>query len=338
MGWSGTIEKGYGKGTVRSIAREKVDILKAGDSKIEFNRHGGNSTKRYILLKKPGSDEWLFYNYTPNKKSKAYKDVPSYKKSYSNKDFDKIDPEESSDNEVWSPKLDGAHNLVVLRPNKRPDVFSYRKSKRSEDLIDHTFKTQLWKKTSPKTLGKTILRAELYVPGEKGSETSRVLNSSVPKSRELQKKKRPLDLRIFDVVKFKGKNVEDKSFKEKLQMLREVQESFNELKLPPLAYSKQEKKNLLKEIQMGSNPLTREGIVIYPKNSNTPIKVKKKKDFDVEITGTYPAKPGSKYEGKGVGGFKGIPEGSAKEIKFGSGLDDKTREEAFKNPNAFIGQ
>lgn len=176
------------------------------------------------------------------------------------------------------------------------------------------------------------------MPGEKGNETSRVLNSSVPKARELQKKKRPLDVRIFDVVKFKGKNVEDKPFKDKLKMLKEVQDNFNELKLPPLAYSKQEKKNLLKEIQMGSNPLTQEGIVIYPKKESKPIKVKKKNDFDVQITGTYPAAPGSKYEGKGIGGFKGIPEGSQTEIKFGSGLDDLTRMEAFQNPQGFIGE
>lgn len=54
----------------------------------------------------------------------------------------------------------------------------------------------------PKEFKKTILRGELYVPGEPGQETARILNSNVWKGRDAQKKKgKPLELGVFDVVK-----------------------------------------------------------------------------------------------------------------------------------------
>jgi len=121
----------------------------------------------------------MLYNYTPTKESKIYKDVPDYKRSYKSIEPERLTLNTSRQDEAFAPKLDGAHNLVVLRPNKRPDVFSYRNSVRGPERIDHTFKTNLYKQTSPKELGDTILRSELFIPGGKGNDTARILNSSV---------------------------------------------------------------------------------------------------------------------------------------------------------------
>ena len=46
---------------------------------------------------------------------------------------------------------------------------------------------------------------------------------------------------IFDVVKFKGKNVEKASYSEKLRMLEEITSEVPELKMPPIARTQQEK-------------------------------------------------------------------------------------------------
>lgn len=226
----------------------------------------------------------------------------------------------------------------MLRPNKRPDIFSYRSSKKGPERIDHTFKTELYKTPAPEELGKTILRAELYIPGAKNNETAQILNSSTPKARELQKKKRPLEIAAFDVVKYKGKNVEDRPYKEKLNILREIAQKIPGINLPELASDPIEKRQLFNTIISGNHPKTKEGIVIYKLDESRPIKVKKREDYDVQIIGTYPAKKGSKYDKKGVGGFIGIPEGSTTPIRFGSGLTDTIRLEAFKNPDAFIGE
>lgn len=228
--------------------------------------------------------------------------------------------------------------MVVLRPRKRPDIFSYRSSKRGPERIDHTFRTELFKQTSPKELGKTIVRAEVYVPGGKGNDAARILNSSIPKAREIQRKERPLDLRIFDIVKFKGKNVEDKPYKEKIDMLKEVSKKMPDLKLPQLAFDPQEKRQMLYRIMGGEHPETEEGLVIYKLNDPKPIKVKKTDDYDAKIVGTFDANPGTKYEGKAIGGFLAKPEGSNKTIRIGTGLSDRLRKDAYKNPDKYIGE
>lgn len=143
MGFTGEIKDGYGKGKVKSLYHGPVEILKAGDDKIEFNHYEGQSSKRFILLRKGSTKDWLFYNYTPSEDSKAYQDVPKYKSSYKSIDPEKLEMDRGPEEEVWSPKLDGAHNLIVLRPDKRPDVFSYRSSKKGNERLDHTFKTDL---------------------------------------------------------------------------------------------------------------------------------------------------------------------------------------------------
>lgn len=57
MGFSGIIEDGYGKGKVKSIFLGPVEILKASDSKIEFNKYEGQRAERYILLRKGSSKD-----------------------------------------------------------------------------------------------------------------------------------------------------------------------------------------------------------------------------------------------------------------------------------------
>ncbi len=298
----------------------------------------GRDTKRFILLRKGGTDNWMIYNYTPSEETKVYEDVPSYKKSYKTIDADRLKLDTSRTEEVFAPKLDGAHNLVVLRPNKRPDVFSYRSSRKGSERIDHTFKTPLYKQTSPKELGNTILRSELFVPGGKGNDTARILNSSVPKAREIQQKERPLEFKIFDVVKFKGKDVEDLPYSRKLEMLKEVRDKIPDLKLPELAFDPHDKRQMFNRIMKGFHPETEEGLVVYKLDEPVPRKVKQTDDYDAEILGTFEASEGSKYEGSGVGGFIALPEGSSVPIRIGTGLSDDLRQKAYESPDNFIGE
>jgi ATP-dependent DNA ligase len=142
---------------------------------------------------------------------------------------------------------------------------------------------------------------------------------------------------MFDVVKFKGKFVEDRPYEEKLKMMQEISTKIPELELPPLAFTQQEKMKLKNDILSGKHPLTREGIVVYKMKEATPYKSKSNEDFDVLITGVFSASPGSKYEGNAIGGFVGIPENTKTKIRIGSGLSDELRREAYLNPNRFIG-
>lgn len=83
------------------------------------------------------------------------------------------------ENILFSPKIDGAHNIISLRPGKPIETYSYRRSVRSpERRIDHTYKTDLYKIRSPKELGETILRAEMFIPNQSPQVISGVLNSN----------------------------------------------------------------------------------------------------------------------------------------------------------------
>lgn len=340
MGFSGKIKSGYGKGTVKSVLDTKTEILKSiPNDKIYFNIYDGKQQGRYFLKRSPKDNEWLIFNYTPTEETKAYKDVPRSKQSYKLVDIDKVDPKKSPDTEFWMPKLDGAHNTVILRPGKRPDVFSYRKSAKKGKLIDHTYRTNLFNKPSPPDLKETIVRGELYIAGKTGESVARLLNSNVWKSRELQETEQPLELGIFDVVKYKGKNVEDRPYREKLLMLQDISEKYPDLKIPPIAKTKEDKKHLLSLLKSKKHPSTNEGFIIFNENESIPKKVKFTEDYDLKITGTFPAKKGTKYEDKGIGGFRGIinnPEGVPnREISVGSGLTDKLRQDAYKHPDKY---
>ena len=345
MGWSGVIPEGYGKGQVNSVFSGNIDILKSSPEQLEFVKHEGTASERFLLKKNPKSekDEWLFYNYTPTRETKVYKNVPDYKKSYKKlkKEILESDAYKNNPDKVFAPKYDGAHNLIVLRPNKAPDIFSYRRSKRTgrSDLIDHTYKTELFKSRSPADLGETILRAEVFSSFGKSKDTARLLNSSTPKSRESQKQAgKPLEIRAFDVVRFNSRDTENLPMGDKLEILKAISEKFPEIKIPELAETPEEKEKLFERIESGNHPHTDEGLVVFDKKTSTPEKYKIEDDYDAEITGVFPATPGSKYGDNAIGGFIVRPEGSDQEIRVGTGIDDETRREAYSSPEKFIGE
>lgn len=334
MGFSGVIAEGYGAGKVTSQFLDKIEVLESGPDKVTFNVYQGSRDKsatRYALIR-TGGKNWVFYNYTASKAQ----EIPDSKPKYKEIKFNKLILDD--DNEVMAPKLDGAHNTFILRPNKRIDVYSYRKSKNSGNRIDHSYRTELYKTLSPKELGDTIVRGELFLPGEAPHITGGVLNSNVFKSREKQKEVGKLDNTIFDVVKYKGRNVEKEPYSVKLDILKKINRLVPELKLPDYAIGKAKKKYLYNQISAGTHPQTDEGVVVYKLDKSVPYKSKRVKDYDVEIVGTFPAKAGSKYQDNAVGGFIGKYEGAGPEIRIGGGLSDKLRRDAYKNPHKYVGE
>lgn len=141
---------------------------------------------------------------------------------------------------------------------------------------------------------------------------------------------------IFDVVKFKGKNVENLPYSQKISILKQVEESIPQLKMMDIVSSKEDKKKLFQEIGSAKHPQTKEGLVLIDTNKHAPMKYKFVQDEDVTITGTFEAKPGTKYFGNSVGGFTARTK-KGTTIRIGSGLNDDTRRDAFTNPQKYIG-
>ena len=334
MGWSGIIESGYGAGTVDSLFHDKVEVLESSPDRITFNVYGpGQKVSRYMLMRMDGK-EWLLYNYTATDTTPL---IPRTKRSY--KEIQYKDVRTDFDDEWFAPKMDGAHNTVMLRPNKRIDVYSHRLSKKGPERIDHTYRTDLYKVKSPEEAGITVLRSELYLPQQESAVVGGLLTSSVWDSRKKQKTLGKLKNVIFDVDRYKGRDMSNAPYSEKWRILQKINKLIPELHLPELAKTKTQKEDLMKRVLKKTHPETGEGIVIYKLDKSIPIKAKAKSDYDVKIIGTFPASPGSKYEGKAIGGFIGIPEYDSKiRLRVGSGLKDEERIDAFKNPDKYIGQ
>lgn len=331
MDFKGTIKEGYGAGKVSLHFRDKVEVLEASPSRVLFNLYKGNKTEKYALIHREGVN-WILFNYTTTKKDQL---IPLTKPSYKEKDFDNLDVK--NPNEVFAPKVDGAHNIFILRPNKRVQTFSYRPSKGRVERIDHTYKTDLYKHRAPRSLGTTVLRGELYLPGQVSSEVGSVLNSNVFLAREKQQKTGPLQNMMFDVVTYKGKNVEALPYREKIKILKEIHKEFPQLKIPSFATTPETKKNLVSSIKDKKHEETDEGVVIYNLDSPLPIKAKIRRDYDLYIKGFYEGT--GRLEGKGVGGFIGSESPTSKqEIRVGSGLTDEQRQDMYNNPDKYIGK
>lgn len=336
MSWKGTIEDGYGKGKVTIAEKGKVEVLESSPNKINFNIYTGTESKRFVLIK-TGGDNWLLLNYTPTRDKR---DIPDYKPKY--KDIKIQDLKFDFDDEYFAPKYDGSHSIFHIRKDHGIDTFSYRPSKRSKaKLIDHTFKTDLFK-VKPNSLNDTVLRGEVFGVDSEGkaipsSRTGGMLNASVLKSREKQQEEGKLDHVVFDIVRFKGKNVEDLPYSEKFKLLEQVHAEIPEIKLPPLARTTQEKEELTNKIQLGEFGSTDEGVIVYKLNDPKPLRSKIKNDFDVYVTGIFPGT--GKYANNAAGGFEySMHKGGPKVGRVGSGFTDAERRDMWENPQDYVGR
>lgn len=336
MSWRGTIEDGYGKGKVSIADSGKVEVLESSPDKINFNIYTGTESKRLVLIKTDGNN-WLLLNYTPTREKR---NIPDYKPKYKDIDIKKL--KFDFDNEYFAPKYDGAHAIFQIRKNHGIDVFSYRPSKRSETkIIDHTFKTNLYK-VKPNSYDDTLLRGELFGVDKDGkaipsSVTGGLLNSSVLKSREKQLTEGNLDHVVFDVIRYKGKNVENLPYKDKLEILKTIHEDIPEIKLPQLAKTTEEKQKLTNQIELGQFGGTDEGVIIYKLDQPYAHRSKIKNDFDVYVTNIFEGS--GKYAGRAAGGFEySLSKGGPTVGKVGSGFTDSERLDMWINPNDYIGR
>lgn len=337
--WSGTIAEGYGAGTVKLFSEDKIEVLKADLDHLTFNVYKSNGdTERYALIN-TGDDNWLFHNVTPTRKSRPQ--LPEGKPTYKSTDITALDP--NNPNQIWAPKIDGALNAFLLRKGKNIESYSYRTSAKGADkLIDHTYRLPHYKTPSPMNLpGNTVVLGEVFATDEEGKampvvETTSRLLSNVWRSRELQKKG-PLQTRIFNILTYKGKDVADRPYADKLTMLKNIAASVPNMQLPPLAFTPEQKMEMLKSVRTGNHPLSSEGIVVYDLNSPTPIKAKVKEDYDVHVRKITEGERG--LTGVAAGGFDfsysadGPIAGTV-----GTGFDAATRVDMRLHPEKYVGQ
>ena len=341
------IPSGYGATRpgekVTKVKDHPIEVLRANADQVRFNAYEGHEAREYVLSHAKGSKAWHLVNVT---KTRDQVDLPEGKPKYKETTPSKVDL--SDDSKVLAAKLDGAHVLFDLQGTKRPRVYSYRRpiDSKVRDLIEHTHKLDIRGDRVPKVLGDTLLRGELYARGPGGKKplppetVGGMLNASVLKSRALQEEKGSLRPAIFDVVRYQGKDYADATYRQKLEVLREVHRVMPALELPDLAFTKEEKKALLGAIEKKEHPATAEGVVSWPLDQpGPPTKVKFKKDYDVLVAGGISrvvVKAGPPRQEMGSLSYSLTPGGKAVG-SVGSGFTREQRKHIWANTPHYLG-
>jgi hypothetical protein len=337
MDFHGRIESGYGKGRVDLARRDRTEIVSSNNDHVRFNLYTGKGQEEYLLRRMDGN-KWLLHNVTVTRDGKAA-NLPDSKPKYKSKDPSKLDPD--SPDTVWQAKIDGAHALFMFdKPGSQARVFSYRPTERDTGIIEHTHKlpdhTSL---RTPSQLQGTILRGELYATDKHGRalEPARIggiLNANVWKSRQKQETEGRLRPVVFDVVQWKGRNVENAPYSKKLEMLREAVRHAPWLELPRMAHTPEEKQELFDDIKSGREPTTKEGIIEWHLPSGAPpTKAKFLDEKDVIVRRIFP----EKREGM-AGGFEFSYTKDGPIIgRVGTGMSHAMKRDMLQNPSKYEG-
>jgi hypothetical protein len=335
MDFKGRIESGYGKGRVELARREKTEVVSSSHDHVQFNLYTGKASEEFLLRKTDGK-QWLLHNITATRKE----ELPSSKPGYKTVDVGKLDLEDPQT--VLQAKIDGAHVLYDFKkPGSTMDVMSYRPTERATGVIEHTHKLpNFHQHKTPSALKDTLLRGELYATDSSGkalaaARVGGLLNAGVWKSREKQKEEGKLLPAVFDVVKWKGKDVEEAPYSQKLEMLREAVRHAPWLHIPRTAETPEEKKKLIADVRDGKEPSTEEGVVEWHLEKHLPRKSKFLRENDAYVKDVF-MEQGVRKGLAGGFSFSRTPDGPVVG-RVGTGFSHELKRDMAQNPEKYKG-
>jgi hypothetical protein len=342
MNFTGAIESGYGKGQVALDQRGKTEVVRSSDDHVRFNLYKGKETEEFALRRLPGTKNWLLQNVTTSRDVGPGISLPSSKPKYKTTKPENLDV--SDPNTELQAKIDGAHVLYQFKsPGTLPRVVSYRPTERATGVIEHTHKLPgFHEQHTPAALKDTILRGELYATDSKGkalpaAQVGGLLNANVWKSREKQQEHGQLKPVVFDVVQWKGKNVEDAPYAEKKEYLQQAIKAAPWLSIPRTATTPDAKKKLMEDIRTGKEPSTTEGVVEWHKDRAIPTKSKFLEERDVVVRKIF-AEEGEKRQGTMAGGFEFSYTKNGPIIgRVGTGMSHDMKRDLLQNPTKYEG-
>jgi hypothetical protein len=267
----------------------------------------------------------------------AIKTKPSYKTV---SDIDIKD-----NNKVVQPKVDGAHTLIALTGRIKNDIYSYRTSKRTGKNVEHSNQVpHLRDLKVPKSLAGTVVRADLYGKTDhtamSAEQVSGILNSGVKKSLAKQEQIGKLQPYVYDIDKFKGKDVSKAGYAEKFKLLKQIEAKIPELRVAETATTPSAKEKLIKQIKGAKHPDTKEGVVEWDltRKGGSPTKMKFRDNYEVFIRKIFPAIDKAGKTKNEAGGFeyswgpKGPIVGNV-----GTGFNREQKIDMLKNKSKYIG-
>jgi len=341
MDFSGVISEGYGKGKVKLPVREKVEVIYSKPGRaIRFHRYIGRDSEEYLIFKgqsKGDKPTWFITNVTPQPDKDP--DVPGVRPVFKSLPPATLVPED--DDSIWLGKIDGATTITQIKKGKGVRVYGPLKDE--VRFVDHSPRLPAIRFSEvPPELDNTILRSELYAVDPTTGKAiparhlSGLLNSAVW---TFKNKQNPPQMRlaVIDVLKYKGKNVENALFKEKWEMMKEVSQKIPSIELPPHAETREAKSSLFNKIKSGQDPITEEGIVIRQLSVSgvKPIKSVFRPTHDVYVKGIVPMI--GHPELMGAFEYSWEPKGPVVGT-VGTGFDLSLRTEVMKNPENYLGR
>jgi hypothetical protein len=317
--FSGEIPEGYGKGTKTLLSSQTV-IVKLGSktfpAKMNYHVHdaerAGIHNDLVVEGIKPGTGQWeMNIPSGPYKGRYAFIDTPKGNKIIvPMKDeaiilpkptlrmkptewLKTIDPSEY----VFEVKWDGSVGNCVITKNQRAVFRSHRETKNDyydklpqlEDLNNYS---RLW--TSRRLFPgpdheKSVIVGELFHPDGPG-RMGGILNAAADKSRQIQELKGKATFIVWDIAKYKGRDVSKLPYEQRRQMAEEV---VSDIRLFNPNWSLVEAMPeggdptaFYNSVTSGKNFWEGEGIVVKAKNSvmgDTWIKVKASEPVDMPV-------------------------------------------------------
>jgi uncharacterized membrane protein (UPF0127 family) len=339
MDFKGEIPSGYGAGKVELDRRSKVEVVKATPNEVRFNLYDTKVPEQFVL-KQHGGRMWTLHNVTPARWVKKWEHlIPTDKPSLKEVPFKKLDP--TNPNEVYQPKIDGAHGIAVVEGGKPVRFFSYREAKTPTGLIEHTHRMPgWWNNTAPEGMKPSVIRGEIYGTDKKGkpipaAQVGGLLNTGVMESREKQQSRGiKLHFAAFKVDRHDGKKTVGLDPERTEQILTDLTQQVPGIEVMPTAKTPVEKAKLIAAVSSGKHPLTHEGIVARSVEGSKAWKAKLKGDYDVFIRQVYAGtKPGE------AGGFRFSHTQHGPVVgNVGGGFKHTERQEMLLNPEKWIGR
>jgi hypothetical protein len=334
MDFVGYVKSKYGRGPVTQEDRSKmVKILKSRPDLVKFILLHKSNPQEFNLIKTKDKD-WLLHNITP-----IYDKLGLDKPKYKNVSEADVHEKYMGSGYALQPKIDGA-NTVVDFGKQIIRLFSPRKSKRIEDALQYTYHMPDDVVLVDHGLKGTRARAEIFFLDKKGkkipsAQVAGILNSSPLNAiRKIKEGGLTPKIYLFNIDTFKNKDVSNRPYKDKLEMLRKIdKETPDSFIYPESAVTQEEKTRLLLNIKDGQHPYTEEGVVIYNLNTaDIPKKFKVRDTWDVYIRQIVPG-------ARGAAGFRYSYTPHGKIVgKVGTGFTDKQRFDMLKNPDKYIGK
>jgi hypothetical protein len=251
-------------------------------------------------------------------------DIPFYKQPTASRDWDKLNP---NDEDIWQAKLDGAFLYLTFDRDEGVRAFSYRRSKRDGKPIEHTQKIYGLKRVKvPEALNGAILSGEAWHPNLASREIGGILNT---RKEELPES---LFVALHGINKFPDIKPGQLSAEEELNILKGIHQEFPVFELPDTAITPEQKTKLLKEIQSGKHPQTKEGIIGFP-GRGQPYKAVLEPTYDLPVVGVSHGM--GQFQDRGIGAI--LVGDTENPTAVGTGLSHHAREVIYQNPELVDG-